>query len=96
MCLNVSCSKLRIGKHFSDEFPAQNGLKKTSLWYIVTIIIIGLPHRRSSSLLRSGVSVLRVFQKCFVPTVGNGEYGMGLLSRAFEQLGPSSYICSSL
>jgi hypothetical protein len=28
MCLNEACSKVHIGKHFSDSFPTQNGLKQ--------------------------------------------------------------------
>jgi hypothetical protein len=28
MCLNETYSKVRIGKHFSDSFPNQNGLKQ--------------------------------------------------------------------
>jgi hypothetical protein len=28
MCLNETCSKARIGKHLSDSFPIQNGLKE--------------------------------------------------------------------
>jgi hypothetical protein len=28
MCLNVTYSKVRIGKHLSDNFPIQNGLKQ--------------------------------------------------------------------
>jgi hypothetical protein len=28
MCLNVTYSKVRIGKHLSDSFPIQNGLKQ--------------------------------------------------------------------
>jgi hypothetical protein len=28
MCLNGTYSKVRIGKHFSDNFPIQNGLKQ--------------------------------------------------------------------
>jgi hypothetical protein len=28
MCLNESYSKVRIGKHLSDSFPIQNGLKQ--------------------------------------------------------------------
>jgi hypothetical protein len=28
MCLNKTCSKVRIGKHLSDKFPIQNGLKQ--------------------------------------------------------------------
>jgi hypothetical protein len=28
MCLNEMFSKLRIGKHLSDSFPIQNGLKQ--------------------------------------------------------------------
>jgi hypothetical protein len=27
MCLNETYSKVRIGKHLSDKFPIQNGLK---------------------------------------------------------------------
>jgi hypothetical protein len=27
MCLNESYSKIHIGKHLSDNFPIQNGLK---------------------------------------------------------------------
>jgi hypothetical protein len=27
MCLNETCSKVRIGKHLSDSFLIQNGLK---------------------------------------------------------------------
>jgi hypothetical protein len=27
MCLSVTYSKVRIGKHLSDSFPIQNGLK---------------------------------------------------------------------
>jgi hypothetical protein len=28
MCLNKTYSKVRIGKHLSDSFPIQNGLKQ--------------------------------------------------------------------
>jgi hypothetical protein len=28
MCLNETCSKVRIGKHLSDSFPIQKGLKQ--------------------------------------------------------------------
>jgi hypothetical protein len=28
MCLNKTYSKVRIGKHLSDMFPIQNGLKQ--------------------------------------------------------------------
>jgi hypothetical protein len=28
MCLNETYNKVRIGKHLSDYFPIQNGLKK--------------------------------------------------------------------
>jgi hypothetical protein len=28
MCLNETCSKIRIGKHLSGTFPIQNGLKQ--------------------------------------------------------------------
>jgi hypothetical protein len=28
MCLNETYSKVRIGKHLSDNFPTQNGLKQ--------------------------------------------------------------------
>jgi hypothetical protein len=28
MCLNETYSKVRIGKHLSDSFPIQNGLKE--------------------------------------------------------------------
>jgi hypothetical protein len=28
MCLNETCSKIRIGKHLSGAFPIQNGLKQ--------------------------------------------------------------------
>jgi hypothetical protein len=28
MCLNETCSKVCIGKHLSDDFPIQNGLKQ--------------------------------------------------------------------
>jgi hypothetical protein len=28
MCLNKTCSKVHIGKHLSDSFPIQNGLKQ--------------------------------------------------------------------
>jgi retron-type reverse transcriptase len=28
MCLNETFSKVRIGKHLSDSFPIQNGLKQ--------------------------------------------------------------------
>jgi hypothetical protein len=28
MCLNETCSKVRIGKHLSDSFLIQNGLKQ--------------------------------------------------------------------
>jgi hypothetical protein len=28
MCLNESCSKVHIGKHFSFTFPIQNGIKQ--------------------------------------------------------------------
>jgi hypothetical protein len=28
MCLNETCSTVRIGKNLSDKFPNQNGLKR--------------------------------------------------------------------
>jgi hypothetical protein len=28
ICLNETCSKVRIGKHLPDSFPIQNGLKQ--------------------------------------------------------------------
>jgi hypothetical protein len=28
MCLNETSSKIRVGKHLSDTFPVQNGLKQ--------------------------------------------------------------------
>jgi hypothetical protein len=28
MCLNETCSKVRIGKHLSDSFPIQNYLQQ--------------------------------------------------------------------
>jgi hypothetical protein len=28
MCLNETYSKVRIGKHLSDNFPIQNGVKQ--------------------------------------------------------------------
>jgi hypothetical protein len=28
MCLNETCSKICVGKHLSDTFPVQNGLKQ--------------------------------------------------------------------
>jgi hypothetical protein len=28
MCLNEMCGKVHIGKHLSDSFPIQNGLKQ--------------------------------------------------------------------
>jgi hypothetical protein len=28
MCLNETCSRVRIGKKLSDKFPVQNGLKQ--------------------------------------------------------------------
>jgi hypothetical protein len=28
MCLNETYSKVRIGKHFPDNFPIQNGIKQ--------------------------------------------------------------------
>jgi hypothetical protein len=27
MCLNISSSRIRVGKHWSDIFPVRNGLK---------------------------------------------------------------------
>jgi hypothetical protein len=31
MCLNETCSKACIGKHLSDSFPVQNGLKQENV-----------------------------------------------------------------
>jgi len=28
MCLNETCSRVRVGKHLSDMFPIRNGLKQ--------------------------------------------------------------------
>jgi hypothetical protein len=28
MCVNETCSEVRIGKHLSDSFPIQNGLEQ--------------------------------------------------------------------
>jgi hypothetical protein len=35
MCLNETYSKVRIGKHLSDSFPIQNGLKQAALEYAI-------------------------------------------------------------
>jgi hypothetical protein len=32
MCLNETCSKVRIGKYLSDEFSIQNSQKQDVLW----------------------------------------------------------------
>jgi hypothetical protein len=34
MCLNETYNKVRVGKHLSDKFPAQNGLKQEMLTII--------------------------------------------------------------
>jgi len=28
MCLNETCGRMQVGKHFSDRFPIRNGLKQ--------------------------------------------------------------------
>ena len=28
MCLNETCSRVRVGKYLSDTFPVRNGLKQ--------------------------------------------------------------------
>jgi hypothetical protein len=33
MCLNETYSKVRIGKHLSDSFPIENGLKQGDLYH---------------------------------------------------------------
>jgi hypothetical protein len=33
MCLNETHNKIRIGKHLSDSFPIQNGLKQEMLYH---------------------------------------------------------------
>jgi hypothetical protein len=33
MCLNKSYSKVHIGKHLSDKFPVQSGLKQGMLYH---------------------------------------------------------------
>jgi hypothetical protein len=33
MCLNEKYSKARMGKHLSDSFPIQNGLKQGDVYH---------------------------------------------------------------
>jgi hypothetical protein len=32
MCLNETCSKVRVGKHLFHSFPIQNGLNKGDVY----------------------------------------------------------------
>jgi hypothetical protein len=59
-------------------------------------IIISLEHLGPRSLLRSQLSICRVSPKIFIHVVDDGEFGMGFLSRAFEEHGFSSYLCNFL
>jgi hypothetical protein len=47
-------------------------------------------HVSALGLLRSQASVCRISPKTFVNLVAKGEFGMGLLSGAFEERGISS------
>jgi hypothetical protein len=41
MCLNETYSKVRIGKHFSDSFPIQNGLKQRRCSIYMGVQLVG-------------------------------------------------------
>jgi hypothetical protein len=42
MCLNVTYSKVRIGKHLSDSFPIQNGLKQGEALSLLSLSLLCL------------------------------------------------------
>jgi hypothetical protein len=47
MCLNETYSKVRIGKHLSDSFPIQNGLKQDMFYhYCFSALLYNMPLRR--------------------------------------------------
>jgi len=72
------------------------GLPPSLLTYVPLLLvfllyfIISLPRFRPSGLLGSRVSIRRVFPNSFALLVGNGEFGKGFLSGAFEEHGLSS------
>jgi hypothetical protein len=44
MCLNETCSKVCAGKHLSDTFPVQNGLKHGDvLSYLLFNLALNMP-----------------------------------------------------
>jgi hypothetical protein len=71
MCLNDTYSKIHIGKHLSDSFPIQNGLKQgdalspllfnLSLEYVIRKLLgnqVGLKLKRTHQLLAHADDVI--------------------------------------
>jgi hypothetical protein len=59
MCLNETYSKVCIGKHLSDSFPIQNGLKQgTLLFYIALAYVIRKIQENQVGLKLNGTHLL--------------------------------------
>jgi hypothetical protein len=50
MCLNETYSKICVGKHLSDTFPIQNGLKQGDAHYCCSILSLNIPSGKSKKI----------------------------------------------
>jgi hypothetical protein len=58
ICLNEIYSKVRIGKHLSDSFTIQNGLKQGDGWGDVDWIDLAQDRNRWRALVNSVLNLL--------------------------------------
>jgi hypothetical protein len=57
MCLNETCSKIRVSKHLFNTFPTQNGLKQDELSPLLFNFALELPSGKSKKMKSFGILI---------------------------------------
>jgi hypothetical protein len=62
ICLNETCSKVRIGKHLSDTFPTPNGLKHGDILSPLRFkVALGRSRKNQMGLKLNGTRLLLLY-----------------------------------